>query len=369
MLLDDSQINLKQLFRFTGPPEHWLATVKYMTWGLERKYESKWKNIQPGDIFIIHSTGPQTSYFKNAKSGIIGFGVVGPQFNIKDNFLWLYEHDKKENKWPLLIPLSEMYLFSELPDTLTWEAPNPENHTKTTKLIDQLLKNIIPLSHIKGFPQMGSFSSVKPFVVEQVLQEKRNFYPFYSGKHEDDILKDKHTPLIPINNSSESLRYADTLRVFSSIDKKVIGTDISVFKRDNEILSRAEEAHSSILQNLIELFKKRGYETFSNRMVDFFAHNDKRSFLVEVKSTENKNFRSQARKGIVQLFEYDYFEIDKYKKENDYSFSEEYKILVPSRKPKDNNYIDFINSLELGVATVEDESLKPIGNDFGFSNI
>lgn len=59
------------LFRFTGPPEHWLTAVKFMTWGLEEKHRTKWAKLQPGDVFFIHSTGPQTSFFSNAKSGIL----------------------------------------------------------------------------------------------------------------------------------------------------------------------------------------------------------------------------------------------------------------------------------------------------------
>jgi hypothetical protein len=58
-----SALDTKQFFRFTGPPEHWLTAIKYMTWGLEEKHRGKWKSIQTGDIFFIHSTGAQTSAF------------------------------------------------------------------------------------------------------------------------------------------------------------------------------------------------------------------------------------------------------------------------------------------------------------------
>src|SRR3989344_1716038 len=87
-------LNNKQFFRFTGPPEHWLTAVKYMTWGLEEKHREKWKKIQTGDIFFIHSTGAQASAFPNAASGIIGIGVVGFHFSKKTkidglfSFLW-----------------------------------------------------------------------------------------------------------------------------------------------------------------------------------------------------------------------------------------------------------------------------------------
>ena len=42
---------------------------------------------------------------------------------------------------------------------------------------------------------------------------------------------------------------------------------------------------------------------------------------------------------------------------------------MKSREPKDKKYVQFINSLDLGVAMVSDKELKPIGEDFGFSKI
>src|SRR3989338_10825699 len=153
-----SALKQKHFFRFTGPPEHWLTAFKYMTWGLEEKNKTSWKKIQTGDIFFIHSTGAQASAFSNATSGIIGIGVVGFDFSIKNGPLWHYEIKKNVNKWPLLVPLTEVYLFSELPDPACFDSPEPNNDQKTFRLIDQLLKNKIPLSDIKGFPQMGSFS-------------------------------------------------------------------------------------------------------------------------------------------------------------------------------------------------------------------
>ncbi len=120
---------------------------------------------------------------------------------------------------------------------------------------------------------------------------------------------------------------------------------------------------------MIEIFRSKGYDTRSNKFVDLFAYNKEQSFLLEVKSTENKNFRSQARKGIVQLFENDYFDITKFVNENNLSFDQKYKILVPSQIPGDKKYVEFINYLKTGVAVIENKTIKPVGNDFGFSKI
>jgi hypothetical protein len=361
-------LNSKGFFRFTGPPEHWLTAVKFMTWGLEEKFRNRWQEMQTGDIFFIHSTGPQTSLFPNAKSGIIGLGVVGSDFSVKDNYLWIREFKDNVNRWPLLIPLSEIYLFSELPQPEQWENPGLNNQAETKQLIDLLLRNYIPLSNIKGFPQMGSFSSVSKEVAEQILYDRRPLY-VYKKDTVENFLTSKPTRLESVKSAAETLRYADTLRIFDKIKTRIVRDTPGEYMKDNELLARAEVVHSTILQNLIDIFRSKGYETRSNRFVDLFAYNEDRSFLFEVKSTENKNFRSQARKGLIQLFEYDYFEIKKYTADNKLNFKDKYKILVPSKVPGDTGYIDFINDLKTGVAVVEEKVLRAVGHDFGFTRL
>lgn len=365
-----SALEKKQFFRFTGPPEHWLTAIKYMTWGLEKKHEASWKKIQTGDIFFIHSTGQQASAFPSAKSGIVGIGVVGFDFSIKQGPLWHFEIKKGENKWPLLIPLTELYLFSELPDPATWESPEPKNDSRTSVLIDLLLQNRIPISEVKGFPQMGSFSSVSMDVAHQILFRKKNLY-LYSGHSKRGVIKNEEKPsdLSEVRNAAETLRSAASLRFLEEINQRLILKPYSLIARHNDILARAEASHYTVLQSLIEIFRKKGYSTLSNKHVDLFAHDGRRSFLFEVKSTENRNFRVQARKGIVQLYEYDYFEIDKLKKESSVTFNNQYKILVPSQEPKDVKYIEFINDCEIGVALPGKDGLKPVGADWGFSKI
>jgi preprotein translocase subunit Sss1 len=365
----NSALNAKRFYRFTGPPEHWLTALKYWTWGLEEHHRERWKNIQTGDVFFIHSTGAHASAFNNAASGIIGIGVVGFDFSVKDTPLWHYEIKNNVNRWPLLIPLTEMYLFSDVPDPAMWESPEPRNDTKTVKLVDQLLANRIPIGDIKGFPQMGSFSSVSMDVAQQILFQNRPLYLYSGHSRRGTEIEQKPSDLIEVHDASETLRHAASLRFLESINKRIITKPYSIVSRDNDILARAEASHHSILEELIRIFRKKGYATLSNEYVDLFAHDEKRSFLFEVKSTENRNFKTQARKGIVQLYEYDYFEINKFKREKNINFEDQYRILVPSRKPTDKKYIDFINSLDLGVATVADEALKPVGRDFGFSKI
>src|SRR3989338_597551 len=204
-----SLLKTKALYRFTGPPEHWLTAIKFMTWGLEMDLENRWKQIKPGDIFFIHSTA--NSYFKNAKSGIIGLGVIGPDFSIKKNPLWLYETINNINRWPLLVPLSEIYLFSPLPLPDDWNNPSKQNIESTKYLIGTLLKNSIPLSQISGFPQMGSFSSVKPEVASQILNDRRPLYQYTSKEdfEEFKLLDDGSSVIMDGNRKFEEVKNVD----------------------------------------------------------------------------------------------------------------------------------------------------------------
>lgn len=336
--------------------------------GVGKEAEERWKSIQQGDVFFIHSTSGRTSYFSNARSGIIGLGVISANFSVKENHLWIREIKDRINIWPLLIPFSELYLFSELPPLGSWDAPNLNNEASVRDLIDHLLKNYIPLSQLSGFPRMGSFSGVKVDMAMQILNDKRPLYP-YSGEIVERISTSKPTMLETVKNVSETMRYADTLKIFYNIKSRTIDKTAGSFTKDNELLARAEEAHTTVLQGLIDIFRKKGYDTRSNRFVDLFAFDDQKSFLFEVKSTENRNFRAQARKGVIQLYENDYFDVRRFVTENKLHFEQKHKILVPSNKPQDNNYIDFINDLKIGVALVAPNTLKAVGADFGFTNI
>lgn len=360
-----ASLRAKQFYRFTGTPENWLTAIKYMTWGLKEEYKDRWQRIQPGDIFFIHSTGD--SIFKGvAKSGIVGIGVVGPEFRVKENFLWIEEIQKQQNLWRLMVPFSEIYLFSDLPARNLWESPEPSNFEKVPVLIRALVQDFVPLSKYPQFPKMGSFSAVKLDVAEAILAENKPLFE-YRADREPDFMGEKPTELKEFKGADETLRFADTLKVFENIRERIVKGESRPYFRNNELLARAESVHFSILQQLTDVFRKNGYETMFNRHVDLFAFNQNQSFLVEVKSTENRNFRSQARKGVVQLFEYDYFEIKKFVEEKKLAFQNQYKILVPSKVPEDHQYIKFINSLDIGVGLSEIEGINPVGKDFGFS--
>ena len=364
-------LNKKQFFKFTGPPENWITAIKYMTWGLEKKYLTTWTDIMPGDIFLMHSMSTNTrlkKFLKNIESRIIGFGVVGNEVKREKNeFLWIEEKEKKVNKWPLLVPFSEIYLFNQFPSPSFLPDVNSNNLDEIAELAAQLLTAAVPLKSVPGFPVMGSFSTVQNNVVREIFNYSKRLFVIGSPEDQNEIYTP--SPLLKFEKKEDIFRYGTSLLLLSDINKKTINKKESLFIRDNTLLERADNAHQNTLEKIRNLFKERGYDIYFNRHVDLFATDSKRSYLFEVKSYENKNFTRQARNGLAKLFEYEYFEIKKFYCDNKISEIPIFKNLAFSKKPKDINYIEFLNSLKLGVTYFSNSELTSIGRSFGINKI
>ena len=354
--MNPEDISQRQLYKFTGPPENWITAIKFMTWGLEEKFLERWKEIEPGDIFLMHSTSTKT-IVKGAPSTVIGFGVVSSEFRRKDGPLWMQEIEQRTNTWPLLVPFSEIYLFSKLRSPETLIPPDGHNHEVIISEAKELLSTAVPLPD--HFPQMGSFSSVRPEVVVKVFEQAGQFYLYESNQRVTESYF-KPNALKLVREVKDIIRKPVTLENLQVIKKKTIKLGKANYAKDLQTMEDAETAHQETLKMLFDLLRSFGYETYYNRHVDLFAVKGSTSFLFEIKSLAAKNFRSQARKGIVQLFEYEYFEIGEFLKENK-SISRPNKSLIFSEGPKDMNYVDFMNNLNIGAGFFSNRKLQPSG--------
>ena len=338
----------RNFFRFTGPPENWLTAIKYMTWGMEEKYMKPWKRIKQGDVFLMHST-VKSNFYKLPISSIVGIGVVGGQFKMKKDFLWVEELRSKINKWPLLVPLSEIYLFSELPPSSAWDAPGIAKNEDVTQLISILLKHAIPTRAFREkFPVMGSWSSIRQTQVEDLFSKDAPILhdEFYQ---KDDSEKDEE--FLKIKEVEDSIRNIPSLKFLDGNKVRVRKptSERSIFDRDNSLLERAEESHAEILGAAIKFFERNGFDTWYNNHVDLLAESKDRAFLVEVKSTVNATFRKQARRAVGQLFEYEHFDVRRYFEKKSKT-TDVNKILMVTNDPKDNDYTSYLNSLKVHVA-------------------
>ena len=136
-------------------------------------------------------------------------------------------------------------------------------------------------------------------------------------------------------------------------------------------LQRAETAHADILSLLFRKLSERGYECFKNNHIDLLAVDraQGRSLLIEAKSNEAGNFRPQARKGIVQLFEYNHFEVNRFKQEQDLRLSQEHQVLAFSQTPADADYLGFLNTLRIRTLVAQAETITPLGDLTDFAEL
>ncbi len=340
----------RNFYRFTGPPENWLTAIKFMTWGLEEKYMDRWKQIEEGDVFLMHST-VDSLFYKRPVSAIVGLGVVGGQFRIKKDFLWVQEIKNQVNKWPLLVPFSEVYLFSELPEASTWEAPGLGKDDQIPSLIGALLKNAIPTRAFEEakFPVMGSWSGVKGQLVDELFSKATPV--LYGEFYSDEYTQNEKPEFFKIKDAEDSVRYVPSLKFLdgSKVKVRTIAAERSLFERNNSLLEKAEKSHAEILEAAIHFFQSKGFDTWSNRHVDLLAESENQAFLVEVKSTVSASFRNQARRAIGQLFEYEHFDVRTYF-ENKSKMTPVDKVMMVTDDPNDIDYPAFLNTLRVHVA-------------------
>ena len=362
-----TQSNIKAIYRVTGTPENFLTALRFKVWGFNKENEKHWKKLLPGDIIFFHSKGTDSKFIKRPPSCIIGFGVVGNDFFEDSEPLWIDE--KLEGKtYPFKFIFSEIYLFTEIKVSDEWDSTSLEKFETTCDIILKLLESSIPLSDLNGFPVMGSYSGIQSQDIKNILLASSKKLAFYEGKEKLDI-PTKSSELKELTNEAEALRYATTLTVFDDIKERIFSEPEVSYGFNIEGLAKAEKAHFDIVSYLRLLFANKGYQVYSNNHVDLFAFKNNKALLVEAKSIENRNFRSQSRKGIVQLFEYNYFEVSKFKDDKDLRFSDEVSLLATSDKPRDLEYVKFINSLDIKTIAVRNSDLIYYGDSININSL
>ncbi|MEM0475937.1 MAG: UPF0758 domain-containing protein, partial [Candidatus Norongarragalinales archaeon] len=88
------------------------------------------------------------------------------------------------------------------------------------------------------------------------------------------------------------------------------------YEQNSEAQERASRSHRKTVLILCNELLKHGL-TPKESVVDVFTEKANQIFIFEVKSIHTENFKSQTRKAIGQLLEYEYFEIKKKLGKND----------------------------------------------------
>lgn len=365
--------DLKAIYRVTGTPENYLTALRSSTWGFkdDPKLKSQWAKLQPGDIIFFHSSQSGSQFLKKAElsSKVVGFGVVGNNFFEGKEPLWIEEFEQKRVIYPWRFHFSEVYLFADIPAFGDWESQNLSKAENTRALLKLMLSAGIPLSEMPQFPKMGSYSSIQDVDTKAaLLNSTRGLYAYRTREDEDDALPSKQTEIREVARAEDVVRNGTTLLEFDDIKERVVKADDGRRQIDVGKLREANHSHTEVLRQLLRIFGERGYTCYQNNHIDLLAISGdrQRSVLVEAKSIENANFIPQARKGIVQLFEYNHFEVSAYKREHGIQPAKEHQLLALSRRPGDSetakDYLGFINSLRIRAAAVQGGAIQPLGD-------
>lgn len=366
----------KAIYRVTGTPENYLTALRSSTWGFRDnpRLISQWSKLQPGDVIFFHSSQSESRFLpaKELSSRVVGFGVVGQHFFTGTTPLWIEEFDEARVIYPHRFHFSEIYLFADIPLTGDWDSQSLAKQAPTAALLRRLLAAGIPLKELPNFPKMGSYSSIQDGPTkEALLAGTRGLYAYRTREEDEDALPTRLTALAEVRGEKDLLRHTTGLTQFEDVGGRVLRLDDGHRQVDLRKLQRAETAHADILSLLFRTLSERGYACFKNNHIDLLAvHADQgRSLLIEAKSNEGDNFRAQARKGIAQLFEYNYFEMERFKATRGLTLRTEHQVLAFSRSPQDADYLGFLNTLKIRTLVAQAEAITPLGDLADFAEL
>jgi hypothetical protein len=335
---------------------------------------NQWTKLQPGDVIFFHSSQSESRFLptKELSSRVVGFGVVGNQFFTGTTPLWIEEFEEGRVIYPHRFHFSEIYLFADIPVAGDWDSQSLAKQAPTADLLRRLLAAGIPLKELPNFPKMGSYSSIKDGPTkEALLSGTLGLYAYRTREEDEDALPTRLTALAEVRGEKDLLRHTTGLTQFEDVGGRVLRLDDGHRQVDLRKLQRAETAHADILSLLFRKLSERGYECFKNNHIDLLAvHADQgRSLLIEAKSNEGGNFRTQARKGIAQLFEYNYFEMERFKADRGLALKQEHQVLAFSQAPGDADYLGFLNTLRIRTLVAQAEAITPLGDLTDFAEL
>ena len=366
----------KAIYRVTGTPENYLTALRSSTWGFRDnpRLLSQWAKLQPGDVIFFHSSQSESRFLptKELSSRVVGFGVVGSHFFTGTTPLWIEEFEEGRVIYPHRFHFSEIYLFADIPVAGDWDSQSLAKQAPTADLLRRLLAAGIPLKELPNFPKMGSYSSIQDGPTkEALLAGTRGLYAYRTRAEEEDALPTRLTALEEVRGEKDLLRHTTGLTQFEDVGGRVLRLDDGHRQVDLRKLQRAETAHADILSLLYRRLRARGYECFKNNHIDLLAVQASagRSLLIEAKSNEGDNFRAQARKGIAQLFEYNYFEMERFKADRGLKLPQEHQVLAFSQAPRDADYLGFLNTLRIRTLVAQAETITPVGDLTDFAEL
>jgi len=190
---------MSQIWKFTGTPENWLTAIRLNKWAFNEGGKTRWPKVKTGDTILFHSTR-RSDYTNDAVSAIIGFAYVGDGKYKKNELWWPDEIRDNVNRWPYVIPLKEIYLFSDI-DQINIDTPVTEKkEEEIRKDIKILLSEAISIASLNKkakninkdypeFPVNGPASGVNEIYEKLILEEEKDLS--IVSKNQDTELLEK----------------------------------------------------------------------------------------------------------------------------------------------------------------------------------
>lgn len=175
------------VWRFTGPPENWITAISLSKWAFNEHNRPLWEaDIRPGDVALFHSTR-NSDFSDRPASSVIGFGYIGDGLTIKNELWWVQEVRDQQNHWPYVVPLKEIYLFSDVTNIDFATPVDKKPSEKVRGEIDLLVADAIAVRELNAkaialdpncpnFPVNGSASRVNRLYEELIFKRNQEYF-------------------------------------------------------------------------------------------------------------------------------------------------------------------------------------------------
>jgi hypothetical protein len=189
------------VWRFTGPPENWITALSLSKWAFNEHNRSLWeKDIHPGDVALFHSTR-NSDFSDHPASSVIGFGYIGEGMTIKNELWWVQEIRDQQNQWPYVVPLKEIYLFSDVTNIDFATPVDRKSPDGVRREIGLLVANAVAVSELNAkaialdsncpkFPVNGSASRVNR-IYEELIFERNQEYFIPHATQETELVEER----------------------------------------------------------------------------------------------------------------------------------------------------------------------------------
>ena len=310
-------LKAQPLRKLTGPPEHWLTTLHTGFWGLTEDNRDKWSDLSEGDLFVLHATAPVYIKAPGLTGGVIGVGVLEATSE-KRSLEWLEEIRSEENGWPLLLHFKEVWWFG---DTAAIEdepirGKIAEGNDYLARDCRALLENRVSFGEMRKLkfqvPAQGSMARLKDENRDKLI---RLLEPRLTRSLSRDVApgRSAFSEVDPEDESLENLkRHSWGLKEIDPEESEEEASEREeqtiTYTRNARAQEKASQGHRklrrTVSQHLIEL----GLKPIESR-IDVYVQKKAEAIVFELKTIHSKNFRTQTRSAVGQLFEYEYFEV------------------------------------------------------------